>query len=71
MPSDRAEIRIPADREGAVIQRYDVVFRIDDDGRRFEGYRKVEDVNGAYVLPPTISAKSSRKMRRSNCSGKH
>ena len=38
---DRAEIRIPEDREGAkVIQRYDVVFRIDDDGRGFEGYRK-------------------------------
>ena len=29
------------------IQRYDVVFRVDDEG---EGYRKVKDVNGAYVL---------------------
>ena len=29
------------------IQRYDVVFRIDDDGER---YRKVKDVNGPYVL---------------------
>jgi hypothetical protein len=29
------------------IQRYDVVFRIDDAG---EGYRHVKDVDGAYVL---------------------
>ena len=36
-----------SDEQVKGIQRYDVVFRVDDEG---EGYRKVKDVNGAYVL---------------------
>ena len=39
-----------SDEQVKGIQRYDVVFRVDDEGRGFEGYRKVEDANGAYVL---------------------
>lgn len=30
-----------------MIQRYDVVYRIDENG---EGYQKVRDIDGAYVL---------------------